>query len=58
LRDRIKQDEVDGGHKESAEVKYKVWWRNLKDGGHLEDQGVDGRILKQILTGRAMYVGV
>jgi len=24
---------------------YRVWWGNLKERGHLEDSGVDGRII-------------
>jgi hypothetical protein len=24
---------------------YRVWWRNLREGDHLEDPGVDGRII-------------
>jgi hypothetical protein len=24
---------------------YKVWWRNLREKDHLEDQNVDGRII-------------
>jgi hypothetical protein len=24
---------------------YKIWWRDLRKGDHLEDQGVDGRII-------------
>jgi hypothetical protein len=24
---------------------YRVWWGNLRDGDHLEDPGVDGRII-------------
>jgi len=26
-------------------VVYRVWWRNLMETGHLEDTGVDGRII-------------
>jgi len=24
---------------------YKIWWRDLRKGDHLEDPGVDGRII-------------
>ena len=24
---------------------YRVWWGNLREGAHLEDPGVDGRII-------------
>jgi hypothetical protein len=24
---------------------YKVWWGNLREGGHLDDADVDGRII-------------
>ena len=27
---------------------YRVWWGNLRDGDHLEDPGVDGRIIFKV----------
>jgi hypothetical protein len=34
----------------SEEVHTGIWWGNLREGGHMEDPGLDGRIiLKQIL---------
>jgi len=27
-----------------------VWWGNLKEGGHLEDLGIDGKRLEWMLT--------
>jgi hypothetical protein len=29
----------------TEEVPTEFWWGNLKEGGHLEDLGVDGRII-------------
>jgi len=25
------------------------WWGNLRDGGHLEDPGIDGRIILRLI---------
>jgi len=30
---------------EASRVVYRFWWGNLREGGHLGDPGVDGRII-------------
>ena len=50
LGEQVKGDEMGGacvcvGEKRNG---YMVWWGNLKERDHLEDLGLDGRILKPI----------
>jgi hypothetical protein len=45
---QFKKGEIVGGHVASLGKKknaYRVWWGNLKEIDHLEDLGIDGRML-------------
>jgi len=43
----IKKNEMGGTCRkfEEREVHRGIWWRNLKERGHMEDIGVEGRII-------------
>jgi len=42
---QIKKNEADW---ETGEVRTGIWWRGLRKRDHLEDLGVEGRIVKRI----------
>jgi hypothetical protein len=37
---------------------YRVWWENLKEGDHSEDQGVDRRMRSEWILGRLVGGGL
>ena len=50
LGDQIKKIEMDRVYSthRSGEVRTGFWWRNLREGDHLEYPGIDGRIILKI----------
>jgi hypothetical protein len=40
-----------------GEVHTGFWWRNLRDGDHLEDPGIDGSIILKSICERWYWVG-
>jgi len=43
--DQIENDEMCGACSTYGEVNTGYWWGNLRERGHLEDPGLDGKII-------------
>jgi hypothetical protein len=35
---------------------YRVWWGNMREGNHLENPGIDGKIILRCISGSGMWV--
>jgi len=56
--DQIKKNEMGGAcswYGGRGEVYTGFWWRNLRERDHLEDLGVDGRIILRWILGSGVW---